>query len=236
METRVRPIYWWLLGGAVILYVYKTSGEGPIDTPAEERAKEIEKTVTSLSFADALPKQGQQYAAVIEKAAKDADGSPFLMAAIMEQESNYGLALTPRGPGGTSRDGQDRGLMQINKKAHPDFKDWDDPYEAVKYAVGVIRQNKKFLASKPKTPTVSVKAGGYAAGRGVPAGVYLDPRPLSGDFLLRAAISAYNTGVGNVLQAVAAGADPDTTTADGAYASGVLRRMDRIISAASKTA
>ena len=121
--------------------------------------------------------------------------------------------------------------MQINKKAHPDFKDWDDPYEAVKYAVDVIRQNKKFLASKPKTPTITVPAG-----KKIPAGVYLDPRPLSGDFLLRAAISAYNTGVGNVLQAVAAGADPDTTTADGAYASGVLRRMDRIISAASKTA
>lgn len=232
----VRPVFWWLLGGAVILYLYLTREGGDVETPAETRAKQIEEKVTPVSFAQSLPTAGRKYAAVIEKAAKDAGGSPFLMAAIMEQESNYGEALRPKGPSGVSADGQDRGLMQINKVAHPDFADWDDPYEAIKYAVDIIKRNKSYLASKPKTPLVTVKSGGYANSRGVPAGTHPDPRPLSGDFLLRAAISAYNTGLGNVLQSVAAGMDPDTTTADGAYASGVLRRMDRIISAAAKSA
>lgn len=232
----VRPVFWWLLGGAVVLYLVRTTGSGDVLAPTEQKAKELAESLPEGTFMNALPTVGKQYATVIERAARGSAMSPYLLGAIMEKESYYGEALRPKGPGGTSADGSDRGLMQINKVAHPDFTKWADPYESVKYAAGVINSNLKFFASKPKTPTVTVKAGGYANSRGVPAGVYADPRPLSGDFLLRAAISAYNTGAGNVLQAVAGGRDTDITTTGGDYAAGVLQRMNRLMSAAQKAA
>lgn len=236
MDTNVRPIFWWLLGGAVVFYLVKTSGTGDTSTPTEEAAKELEKALPPGRFIDALPDAGKQYADVIEKAAAATGVSPFLIAAIMERESNYGLALRPKGPRGLSADGSDRGLMQINKVAHPEFTKWADPLEAAKYGAKVIKDSKTFFASKPKTPTVTVKKGSYANSRGVPAGVYADPRPLSGDFLLRAAISAYNTGAGNVLQAVAAGQDTDITTTGSDYAANVLQRMNRLIANAAPAA
>lgn len=232
----VRPVFWVLLGGAIVLYLVKTMGSGDVSSPAEEKAKELAESLPEGTFIEALPNVGKQYAAVIERASKDSGISPYLIAAIMEKESYYGEGLRPKGPSGTNADGSDRGLMQINKVAHPYFTAWADPYESMKYGAKVIKDAKTYFASKPKTPTVTVKAGGYANSRGVPAGIYADPRPLSGDFLLRAAISAYNTGAGNVIQAVAAGRDTDITTTGGDYAAGVLQRMNRLMAAAQKAA
>ena len=46
------------------------------------------------------------------------------------------------------------------------------------------------------------------------------------EMLVRAAVAAYNCGVGNVHKSIAEGKDPDYRTARGDYSRDVLRRME----------
>lgn len=52
---------------------------------------------------------------------------PLLLAAICDRESNGGEALTPKGPWGTGDHGYGLGLMQIDRRAWPDFASKVDP-------------------------------------------------------------------------------------------------------------
>ncbi len=83
------------------------------------------------------------------------------------------------------------------------------------------------IDSPSKTVTLSAS---QASKRGVAAGQYPDPRPLTGELLGRAVIAAYNTGEGNVLMSVACGKDPDVTTTRANYASAALSMLDSIAS------
>jgi hypothetical protein len=109
---------------------------------------------------------------------------------------------------------------------------WQIPYENIKKGIEGLKWQIGYFSRTPKTPTVTVKEGSSVNKLGVPAGIYNDPRPLSGDALLTAAIAAYNTGQVNVLQALAAGRPPDLTTARTkkggslvSYAASILSRV-----------
>jgi hypothetical protein len=241
----VRPVYWWALGGAVALFLILRRKD--VAAAAQAGIAKVGDAV----FRFALPDAGKPYADDMLAVAKEEDVSPLLIAAFMEQESGYGKGLSPRGPEGTGDAGHGRGLMQIDDRSHQAFISktdssgrplWTIPYHNIKYGVGVLKQGLKFFAKKPKAgATVTVKAGSYAASRGVTPGVYPDPRPLVGSDLLFAAIAGYNTGGGNVLQALAAGfpADQTTTTRrlkDGSvvsYASSVMLRLNDLTSRAA---
>lgn len=179
------------------------------------------------SFTGSLPSDARPYADLILQVAQEKGIDPYLIAAIGHNESRWGLALTPQGPNGTSADGQDRGLMQLNRRVYGDDVAWYDPLTAIRLGADHILRSQGFFTGKGTIAgttdgtTVSIGATS-AAKRGVAPGEYPDPRPLEGELLTRAVVAAYNTGDGNVLMSVAAGKDPDTTTTSGVYASSAL--------------
>jgi hypothetical protein len=239
LKSVPKPV-WFALGigvvGLVVFSKRKTIGAAASSAAA---------AVSDAAFRFALPEAGKQYADDMLRVAKEKDVSPWLIAAFMEQESGYGVGLRPPGPAGVGDAGHGRGLMQIDDRSHAAFLAktdssgrplWTIPYENIKYGVGVLLSSIAFFKQKPRSPTVTVKPGSFANQQGVPAGTYPDPRPLEGDALLMAAVAGYNTGMGNALQAVAAGMPADQTTtkrrlADGTlvgYATSVLSRLNAL--------
>ena len=178
-------------------------------------------------FRMVIDDNAKPYADVILQVARETGIDPFLIYAIGKQESRWGNALSPRGPGGTGDSGHGRGIMQIDDRSWGSWlesNDWTDPYTNVSKGVEVLKQALDFFQSNSSirgyTDGTWVDIGSSsAAKRGVAPGRYPDPRPLSGDALTAAALAAYNTGAANVLMSIAAGVSPDRTTANGQYSS-----------------
>jgi len=182
--------------------------------------------------------------------AASAEGvSVFALLALGDRESRWGAALTPPGPTGVGDKaprgdrqppalgpggvrGWGYGLMQIDYESFPEFVTsgaYADPRKNIRKGASVLAGKMKYLALTPKTPTVTLTES-QASRRGVRPGVYPDPRPLSGDALLRAGLAAYNTGEGNVLKSVAAGMAPDRTTTGADYGTDVIERAQALAS------
>lgn len=136
---------------------------------------------------------------------------PLLLAAIVDRESLGGDALKPKGPTGVGDSGHGRGLGQIDDRSHPSFLAatfdggpplWQDAAFNLLYAAKLLRKNLDRFGDEA------------------------------------AAIAAYNCGPGNVRAALArlpVGASAaerlaavDKRTANGNYASDVLRRRDAL--------
>ncbi len=159
-----------------------------------------------------------RYGASIIAAAADFGLPPAIITALGSRESRWGLALTPKGPRGTSDllprpfvrphrteplppDGRGfkRGLMRIDYDAHEFARsgDWQSPDANLRYACGLVQEAKAQLRRR----TV-----------------------LHGQALLRAALAAYSCGTGNVMRAVQHGLDLDFYTVGRDYANDVLDR------------
>jgi len=100
----------------------------------------------------------------------------------------------PKMPG-APREAWGYGLMQIDYASFPEFIEsgkWRDATENIRQGAEVLRQKMRFFMLPSTDPS--------------------DPRPLTGDALMKAATAAYNTGEGNVLKSLKAKADIDRTT------------------------
>gem|GEM_PF-3058569 len=151
-----------------------------------------------------------QYASDIEDAAQKHGIPAEYICGVGSRESLWGLALRPKGPAGTGdwapRNGRmppdglgwGRGLMQIDYASHPFAQtgDWRDPAANIAYGGDILGQNYDYFR-RARYPGV-------------------DP--------LRAAIAAYNCGIGNVEHAIHAGEDVDARTTGRNYSQDVLRR------------
>ena len=247
---RVPKPVWYGLGALGLFLLFRK--RDVVAGAAKEAVKQVVGIAKEQAFKLALPAAGQRYADDMLRVAAETGLSPFLIAAFMEQESGYGKGLTTGDERGTGDAGHGRGLMQIDDRSHSDFLAkraangtplWQIPYENIKYGVKVLQDNLRYFSMTPKAGS-KVTVGKYARSMGVPAGTYPDPRPISGDRLLFAAIAAYNTGPGNALQALAAGKPADQTTTktrrkDGSavsYAASVLARLTDITGKADKAA
>ena len=193
---------------------------------------------TEEQFAAALPQHVQTYASLIMDVGQMAGMDPLILYGIGQQETLWGTAKaldvpgpggtgdhTPRSygpqtlarlgrhitiigqdPGGKSRcmpvDGRGwgRGLLQIDWAAWLDWfiagSNWADARTNVEKGASVFTMWRSYIASRST---------------------------LQGDALNAAAISAYNTGGGNVIKSIRLNRSPDATTADGAYSARVLR-------------
>lgn len=176
---------------------------------------------------------------VILRVAREKGVSPLLIASILHNESAFGDALSPRGPGGTGDAGHGHGLMQIDDRTWGDWLsqyDWTDPYTNVLKGVDIYLAGRKALSGTnrisdqiPGDGTVTLTSSA-ASKRGVSSGQYADPRPLSGDDLDRASLAAYNTGVANVIESLAVGLPAETTTANGNYTTDAYATFDKLYS------
>lgn len=207
------------------------------------------------AFKLALPSTARQYADDIWTVSNETGISPLVIYGVGDRESNWGAALRPPGPGGTGdftpRDpatwgsalppdgkGWGRGLMQLDYyhyKSWLDSNPWWVPIVMIRKATQELKKHFDFFASKKPligSPTVFTDGkrvnfvASSAKSRWGVSGDYLpDPRPLSGNLLVRAALASYNGGDAYVLRSVAAGKDPDFTTTGGNYSQHILTRI-----------
>lgn len=201
-----------------------------------------------LAFTAALPSEARPFAQVILQVARETKLDPFLLAAIGQRESRWGVALTPPGPGGTGdfapRNwgpypmppdglGWGRGIMQVDYGSYADWllsHNWQDPITNVRKGAEILINKMRFFQARPAAGARVTLSASDAQRRGVQPGTYPDPRPLVGDALARAAIAAYNGGEGNVLKSIASKARFDSTTTGGDYSDDVVARVGKMAS------
>jgi hypothetical protein len=70
----------------------------------------------AVGLLKALPPHARQFAAALESAALAHGVDPFLLAAIIEQESDFGASLSPKGPAGKGDNGYGHGVGQIDSR------------------------------------------------------------------------------------------------------------------------
>lgn len=178
---------------------------------------------TSSIFASVIPADAQPYSDVILKVANEQNVDPFIIVALGERESHWGALLDSNGLGDN---GHGHGIMQVDDRYFADWlaaNAWQDPYTNITKGVQILQDKMRYLAG---SGSGTVKIGSSVASRlGVAAGeTYPDPRPLTGDDLVHAAIAAYNGGEGAVTQAIAAGgmSAVDRVTTGGNYSADVI--------------
>lgn len=238
---RPRPIFWWLLAGVVIAYAVVATRKPKTLPPRFVALPGDADRFTATDLRAALPDDGKRYFDVIQRVASETGVSPVLIAAIMDVESGFGTLLSPTGPSGKGDGGHGHGLMQIDDRTHGAFlaqrdsngtPKWADPYENVKYAVGVYKAAFDYFRRTPAAgATVKVTTGGSTNKRGVPAGIYPDPRPLSETDARLAAIAAYNAGPFTILQTLAAGLPADTVTASSSRSGTLMPYLANVVAA-----
>ena len=158
-----------------------------------------------------------EYRSLAEAAASRYDVPLCVIAGIASRESGWGLMLKPKGPGGTgdfsprapkpliratprpADGGFGRGIMQIDFDSHPFARSgqWADAGANLLYGASVLSQNRTLLSRA--TSLV-----------GIP--------------LLRASLSGYNCGAGNVLKAIQKNLDVDYFTTGRDYGRDTLNR------------
>jgi hypothetical protein len=182
------------VGGLLWLFARGSSGAGlELFGDGAYDPSQHDAWATALGNTDAAA-----YSDAILQVAGEQQMNPAFIYGFGEQESQWGATLSPPGPGGTGDGGHGHGLVQIDDRSHGDWlaaNNWQDPYTNLTYGFG------------------SVLKPNYAA---------LAGQGLSGAELIKAAVASFNTGLGNVQKSLAAGIDPDTTTAGGAYSQGVM--------------
>jgi len=148
---------------------------------------------------------------LIRAVAESYELSPAMVAAIISRESGGGRLLGKWGnPEGTGDRGHGRGLMQaddrfwkglLNLDAKGGEEDaWKSPAFNIAFGCWLLKTNLDALAKKFPD---------------------LDERRRT-----RAALAAYNCGLGRVYQALCAGVDPDRYTAGHDYSKDVMQRCE----------
>ena len=241
---RVRPIFWWLLGGALLAYVVTVTRKPRAVAPGFVALPGDTDRFSATDLRNALPEDGKRYFEIIQRVSQETGVSPVLLAAIMDVESAYGTLLSPPGPAGKGDGGHGHGLMQIDDRTHGVFlaermpngtPKWADPYENVKYAAGIYKAARDYFLKNPGAGAkVTVERGAASNKKGVPVGTYLDPRPMTREEAALAAIAGYNAGPPTVLRALAAGLPADTVTTSSSRSGTPMPYLANVVAAVNK--
>ena len=121
----------------------------------------------------------------MEKAAAKHHVSAALLLAIMDRETGdpHRIGFGGRNPAVTN--GNDFGLMQINRAAHPEFfahHDWRDPAANIDYGAGVIAADLRHYDGNVTRAAAAYNAGPGNVDRALAAGRSADSVTAGGDY------------------------------------------------------
>lgn len=133
----------------------------------------------------ALPSQYKELLPLVERSAAKHHVSPALLLAIMDRETGdpHKIGYGGRDPAATN--GNDFGLMQINRSAHPDFfrtHDWKDPAANIDYGASVIAGDLKHYDGNVTEAAAAYNAGPGNVDRALRAGRSADSATTGGDY------------------------------------------------------
>jgi hypothetical protein len=133
----------------------------------------------------ALPAQYRRLLPLVQESAARHHVSPALLLAIMDRETGdpHGIGYGGRNPAATN--GDDFGLMQINRSAHPDFfahHDWRDPAANIDYGATVIAGDLRHYDGDVGRAAAAYNAGPGAVDRALAAGRGADSVTTGGDY------------------------------------------------------
>jgi soluble lytic murein transglycosylase-like protein len=133
----------------------------------------------------ALPAQYRTLLPLVQKSAARHHVSPALLLAIMDRETGdpHRIGFGGRDPAATN--GNDFGLMQINRSAHPDFfrsHDWKDPAANIDYGASVIAGDLKHYDGNVTRAAAAYNAGPGNVDRTLAAGRSADSATTGGDY------------------------------------------------------
>ena len=132
-----------------------------------------------------LPGQYRHLLPAVEKAAAKHHVSAALLLAIMDRETGdpHRIGFGGRNPAVTN--GNDFGLMQINRAAHPEFfahHDWRDPAANIDYGAGVIAADLRHYDGNVTRAAAAYNAGPGNVDRALAAGRSADSVTAGGDY------------------------------------------------------
>lgn len=132
-----------------------------------------------------LPSQYQKLLPLVERSAARHHVSPALLLAIMDRETGdpHQIGFGGRDPAATN--GNDFGLMQINRAAHPEFfrtHDWKDPAANIDYGASVIAGDLTHYDGNVAEAAAAYNAGPGNVDRALRAGRSADSATTGGDY------------------------------------------------------
>jgi hypothetical protein len=132
-----------------------------------------------------LPSQYQKLLPLVEKAAERHHVSPALLLALMDRETGDPKKIGFGGRDPSITNGNDFGLMQINRAAHPGFfanHDWRDPEANIDYGASVIAANLKHYDGNVAEAAAAYNAGPGNVDRALANGRSADSVTTGGDY------------------------------------------------------
>jgi hypothetical protein len=132
-----------------------------------------------------LPAQYRDLLPHVERAAGRHGVSPALLLALMDRETGDPRRIGFGGRDPAVSNGNDFGLMQINRAAHPAFfrdHDWTDPAQNIDYGASVIAANLRRYDGDVATAAAAYNAGPGRVDRFLAAGRTADAATTGGDY------------------------------------------------------
>jgi hypothetical protein len=150
----------------------------------EDREKEDSRPQPVARVED-LPRQYQRLMPAVERAAERHHVSPALLLALMDRETGDPRRIGFGGRDPAVTNGNDFGLMQINRAAHPAFfrdHDWRDPAANIDYGASVIAADLKHYDGNVARAAAAYNAGPGNVDRALAAGRGADSVTTGGDY------------------------------------------------------
>lgn len=132
-----------------------------------------------------LPAQYRRLMPDIERAAERHHVSPAMIMAIMDRETGDPRRIGFGGRNPEITNGNDFGLMQINRSAHPAFfadHDWRDPTANIDYGASVLRDNLRRYDGNLEQAAAAYNAGPGNVDRALANGRSADSVTTGGDY------------------------------------------------------
>jgi hypothetical protein len=165
----------------------RSDGELSLRRPSTGYRKDPGKsgTHTPPAAPTGLPSQYHHLLPLVERSAARHHVSPALLLAIIDRETGdpHRTGFGGRNPAVTN--GNDFGLMQINRAAHPDFfahHDWRDPAASIDYGAGVIAADLRHYDGDVAKAAAAYNAGPGNVDRALAAGRSADSVTAGGDY------------------------------------------------------